>query len=152
MRPFIYTTKIWLVCCLTLLVFSNCRVSQKSAPQGITGIVLEVIGNQMPPAAENNGTAVQRTIRVYAPTKISEATGRPPLFSEVRTTLIAEAKSNKKGHFDIQLPPGKYSIFVITEDQYYANSFNSDNFINLITVKPNEWTAVQLVINNSASF
>ena len=152
MRPFTYTTKTLLGFCLAIIVLSNCHVNPKSAPQGITGIVLEVVGNQMPPVTENTGTAVQRTIRVYTPTKINEASGRPPLFSEIQTTLITEAKSNKKGQFNIQLPPGKYSIFVITEELFYANSFDSNNFINLITVKPNEWTAIQIVINNSASF
>lgn len=152
MRPFTFTIKYLVGCCFAIIVLSNCRVSQKSTPQGITGIILEIVGNQMPPVTENTGTAVQRTIRVYAPTKISEASGQPPLFSEILTTLIAEAESNKKGHFKIQLPPGKYSIFVMTEESFYANSFDSDNFINLITVKPNEWTAIQMVINNSASF
>lgn len=152
MRPFTFTIKYLLGYCFAIIVLTNCHVSQKSAPQGITGIVLEIIGNQMPPVTENTGTAVQRTVRLYAPTKISEANGRPPLFSEIHTTLIAEAKSNKKGQFKVQLPPGKYSIFVMTEELFYANSFDSNNFINLITVKPNEWTAIQLVINNSASF
>ena len=152
MRPFTFIIKYVLGYCLAIIMLSNCHVSQKSAPQGITGIILEIVGNQMPPVTESSGTAVQRTIRVYAPTKISEASGQPPLFSEIQTTLITESKSNKKGQFNIQIPPGKYSIFVMTEELFYANSFDSNNFINLITVKPNEWTAIQLVINNSASF
>jgi hypothetical protein len=152
MRPFPFTIKNILGYCIAIIVLGNCQVSQKSATQGISGVITEITGNQMPPASENIGTAVQRTLRVYAPTKISETTGQPPLFSEIQTTMIVEVKSDKKGHFNIQLPPGKYSVFVMAEELFYANSFNSDNFINLITVKPNEWTAIQLAINYSASF
>lgn len=152
MRPFTFAFKNLISFCITIIVLGNCQVSQKSANQGISGTILEVTGNQMPPISENDGAAVQRTVRVYAPTKISDATGHPPLFSEIQTTFIVETNSDKEGHFKLQLPPGKYSVFVMAEEQFYANNFNSDNFINLITVKPNEWTAIKLLINYSASF
>ena len=135
-----------------LVLFSACKSNRVNGDQGISGQVTFVSGNQMPPADASTEKGVERTIIIHEATKLSQVTGRPPLFDHISTSLITTTKTNADGQFQQPLPPGKYSIFVKEGEQFYANQFNTDNFIQIIVVKPNTWETIEISINYSASY
>ena len=146
MRLFLY-----LVVSSLLMNVISCKSQHSNKHQGLTGTVVWVEGNQMPPAS-TVGKPVQRTILIYEPTSLDDTEGQAPLFTKVNSNLIAKVVSNGSGKFKIGLPAGKYSVFVEEKDKYYANSFDSQNYIQLIDIQDNKWSEINISINYSASF
>lgn len=105
--------------------------------QGVWGDVWFWQGDFMPVCPQGTVLAVSREVVVFE----QVATGDifPPgdsgtFFDEIPTDEIARVESNTRGFFQIELPPGDYSVFVVEGDRYYANSFDGDGNILPFTV------------------
>lgn len=124
--------------------------------QGISGTVLEKRGNQMPMkgAPPSSGKPVVTTVYIYEPTNLSQVqrTGTSPLYTAIRTKLVASVNTDNTGTFHIALPAGSYSLFIKQEDHYYANLFDAANYIALFTVEKEKITLANLVISSGASY
>ena len=126
--------------------------------QGLTGVVIEVRGNQMPmknaPKASSGSNGIQTTVFVYEPTNISQVSRieTSPVYTAIRTKLVASVETDSTGRFTVALPPGSYSVFVKQGKGYFANLFDTNNNIALFTVEEGKLTEVKLTINNKASY
>ncbi len=122
--------------------------------QGICGKVTWVEGNQMPgPGVKRTeGTGIVREIYVYELTTRNEATQGNGLYKEVSSTLVAKGKSNKRGEYRIKLPPGTYSVFTKEPDGLFANVFDAKGSINPVTVRSDDFTILNIVINYKAAY
>jgi len=142
---------------LLIILFSIMSCSgtkQNSQDQGIQGIVLWFEGNQMPgfDREPDPGEGIEREIHIYELTKHNQGASVGLFYTSVNTRLIAVAKSNNNGEFEISLPPGQYSLFVKEESGLFANIFDMDNNINPVQVNSGQFTKITLHVNYSAAY
>ncbi len=135
-----------------------------SIDQGIWGNVLFWEGDFMPmiypDGASGNITPVIRTIYIHEATRddqvqwcyveIEPCCGAR-FISEISTDLVAFTQSNDRGFFEVELPAGRYSIFVREYGYLYANLFDRE-YIFPVEVREGEVTAIQFDITYKAYF
>ena len=142
---------------LFLVSISACK-SGKTTTQGIKGQVYWVEGNRMPLASEDGKTSdppkqgVKRVIKIHELTHINEARLGDYLFGEIETPLVTEIETDDSGQFEIELPKGKYSLFTVEENGYFANVFDLDSYINPVVVEEKSWTQVEIIIDYEAAY
>jgi hypothetical protein len=124
--------------------------------QGISGFVLEEKGNQMPMkgAPKKITKGYHGTIYFFEPTKIAETiTGSSSYtYIAIHTHQITSVETDSSGHYSVDLPVGKYSIFIKQGLGYYANTYDQFNNIALFEVFPATYTIANLIINNAATY
>jgi hypothetical protein len=135
---------------------STKNVKTEIMTQGITGTVIEIVGNQMPMKGEDvlKPKGIQVEVLVYEKTNINQVakdqtTG---LFTNITTKKIATVVSDSAGTFSIALPVGVYSLFIKIGNSYYANLFNQFNDIQTVVVNSGTITATTLHINRKAVY
>ena len=145
------------ILCLALSLV-GCK-PYKPEGQGITGTVTWLDGNQMPMVTEDGKATgkvdpkpIKRVVKVYPLIKFSDLRMEEGLFTAVAEKAIIEVESNESGVYSIQLSPGRYSVFVVEENGLFANIFDGDGNVNPVTVKENEWTLLDVVVNYKAVF
>ena len=156
-QGFMRKTVIFIV---LISVLWSCSILPKPRiQQGIIGQVRWVEGNLMPSIGDTTyadrvkGVAVQRDIYVYKAVKhdnVIRAEGS--LIKNVQGELVLRMKTDKKGNFRAELLPGKYSIFTMEKEGFFANTFDGDGFINPVTVRVGEFTELQILINYKAYY
>lgn len=145
---------------LTILTISACKAGKKAQTsqviQGISGVITELRGNQMPMkgAPVNKPKPISATVFVYEPTHISQVSRQETatLYTAINTKLVASVVSDSTGAFKIALPPGSYSLFVQQGKFFFANSFDSQNYIQLVTVEAGKLTPFNITINSGAVY
>ena len=122
----------------------------------ICGYVYLLKGNQMPDPDKpiSKGTPVIREILIYSLTKMIDTEGDgATFFSKINTKLIKKVTSNKKGRFCVNLPFGKYSVFVSDPGfGLFANNFDGEMNISPIVIVKGKNKDIVLQINHSAAF
>ena len=142
------------------LTISGCYTT-KTQPsttkmQGISGFVYETTGNHMPlkDAPKKTPKGFQCTILVYEPTNIAQVDPQTTttLYTKILTKQVALVNTDSTGFFKIELPIGKYSLFIQQGDRYFANMFDQFNNIALFEVLPSIFTDVKLTVNKAAAY
>jgi hypothetical protein len=164
-----FTTFIFIVALFGLV---ESTFSQKSVPKSVVkkkkvikkkatlplicGKVYLLKGNQMPDPDKpmSKGAVVSREIQIYTLTKRTDTEGDgATFFSKINTKLIKKFKSDKKGMFCVNLPAGKYSIFVLDPGfGLFANNFDGEMNISPIEIVKGKNKDIELQINHSAAF
>ena len=128
--------------------------SNQKIKQGICGTVFLKQGNQMPGPGRvlSAGQPISREIAIYQLTNISDVKNNNGIFSGIKTALVAKTTSNTKGYYEVALPAGQYSVFVIEKEGLYANSFNGKGSINPVEILPDSLTHKDIYISNKAVF
>ncbi|WP_158859710.1 carboxypeptidase-like regulatory domain-containing protein [Lunatibacter salilacus] len=148
---------LFVLLCLGLAV--GCK-SPKEKTQGIHGQLFWVEGNLMPQATEdgsgpteqNPRQGVQRTVKIHSLTHIDQLSIGDYLIGTIQTPEIASFETDPDGSFRIELPIGKYSLFTVEQDGFFANIFDSENHINPVEVKAGEWSRFDIIINYKAVY
>ncbi len=150
--------KIILFVTLLLALAFSCKTAKKDG-QGIQGQVFWLEGNQMPQMMEDGKTSakpakkgVRRTVKIHELTHINQARLGDALFGDIETPLVREVQTDESGHFSVELPPGRYSIFTVEENGHFANILDLDSYINPFEVKEGEWTQADILINYQAAY
>ena len=126
--------------------------------QGVYGYVKFWEGDFMPtvPPAPSRGTItpVARPIVVHTPTGFDSVTqvGYSPFYREIFTPQVATTNSNAKGFFQIELPVGSYSFFVVEDSLFYANGSDGQGHLWPATVYADSLTFVELNVTYRATF
>lgn len=122
----------------------------------VCGNVYLLKGNQMPDPDKpiSKGVAVSREVLIYSLTKMTDTEGDgATFFSKINTKLIKKVTSDKKGRFCVNLPVGKYSIFVSDPGfGLFANNFDGEMNISPIEIVKGKNKDIVLQINHSAAF
>jgi len=146
------------ILCLALL-FVSCTLQnngEMKMKQGVYGDVYWVQGNMMPSPDEpraNQGRPIERQINIYKVATFKEVEGQAPLFTKINTELFKTVKSNSKGFYQCELPPGKYSIFTVEEkNSYFANTFNGEGEINTVEITAGQKVKLDININYKAAY
>ncbi len=127
---------------------------EKKPKQGICGYVLLKQGNQMPGPgrAPSVPQPVKREIAIYNLTNVNEVKSNGAYFTDMKTVCVAKTSSNAKGYFEVALPVGQYSVFVVEKAGLYANSFNGKGSINAVEVLPDSLVCRDIYLSNKAAF
>jgi len=140
---------------LTFLTYcSEMKNGSNQLKQGVTGRVLWLSGNLMPgPGSKpSQGKPIEREILFYAPVKMQDLSSANGLYKSVPTALEATVRSDEEGQFSVSLPVGQYSVFVKEPEGYFANSFNGDGFVNLVTVAQDSISEMTIKVNYRAVY
>ena len=153
-----YLKKTTLLFIILAAIAFSCKTA-KVETQGIQGQVFWLEGNQMPQIVEEGQVSsrpekkgVKRTLRIHELTHINQARLGDALFGDIETPLVAEVETDESGNFSVELPIGRYSIFTIEENGYFANIVDLDSYINPFEVKEGEWTQANILINYKAAY
>ncbi len=140
----------------SLVYCSSQKGGQANITQGVSGIVAEATGNQMPSPDEKptGPQPVKTTIYFYELTNKNQvvATGTQPFYTAINTKFIDSTVSNKKGEFAIELLPGQYSAFTKVDGKFYANLFDGQNNIQPVTVEANKVAQLNITISAKAFY
>jgi hypothetical protein len=128
--------------------------SKISITEGIWGTVLQREGNCMPFIGGVNPNPckifpVEREIWVYE-YAIYEKDAIPITFvfyEQVNTKFVSKTTSDEEGFFELELKPGKYSVFVIEKGLLYARGSDGYGGICPVTVEMSKVTERKLEIN-----
>lgn len=91
-------------------------------------------------------------IVIYNLTNLDEVKNNGAYFTGIKTVCVAKASSNAKGYFEVALPAGQYSVFVVEKEGLYANSFDGKGSINAVEVLPDSQVRKDIYISNKAAF
>lgn len=155
-------------CLLLLLVITACRKDPGShmedvyranekkvtITQGVRGTVSFAEGDFMPGHVTGKIYPVQRTVCIYEPTSdsqlISHDHPQSTFFDTITSRLITKVESDGDGFFQTELPSGKYTMVVIEEGRYYANSWS--DYLNPFTVVAGNATKADFFISYKATY
>lgn len=149
------------IICLSLLTCWGCVSSQKSQnttlSQGIEGQVTEIRGNQMPlkGAPPSSPKPFPTTVYFYEPTTQDQVTPLlegAPIYTKINTRMVASVTTDSLGNFKVALPIGAYSVFVEYEKRFFANLFDEQQNIQLVTVEENRVTRFNIEVNANAVY
>jgi hypothetical protein len=117
--------------------------------QWIWGDVWFWEGNFMPPCPIGTVTAVARELRVHELTGIDDVApaGYSTFYAAVHTELVATAWSDTTGFFEVELEPGRYSLFALEDTLYYASLFGGGGLIWPVQVVEGQVTETLFDIN-----
>ncbi len=143
------------------LMAMSCRAGLYNQTGSISGKVVWLEGNLMPSIDDDNyaqraaGVPVQRMLYIYEATKPDQAMrleGDASFYTTIHKRLVKKVRTDKGGTFEVRLPPGKYSIFVMENEAFFANVFDGEGHINPVQVEPGEETTVFIKINYKAFY
>ena len=125
--------------------------------QGLWGSVVFREGDWQPQIDESAiEYPVKRTIYIYQLTTTSQAiqdNGQgSSFFSQINSQLVGQTKSNKNGFYQIELPPGQYSVFVEEKGEYYCTSWDGYGNMCPVTINSNATTEKHLLIDYKAVY
>jgi hypothetical protein len=127
--------------------------NQVTITQGIWGNVWFWEGDFMPGSVSGTITPVQREVLVYEATRYDSVVfAGGGFYRAIFTKLVAVTRSNATGFYEVSLPPGKYSLFVVEDSLYYANPSDNMGHIQPGTVAANQVTKVQIDIDYRAAY
>ena len=93
-----------------------------------------------------------REVFFCKPLKSGDLTKSGRFYTGVENHLVKKVKSDTDGNFAVSLPEGKYSVFTKEDEGFYANSFDGQGFIQLVTVKQDEVTYLTLKVDYKAAY
>ncbi len=106
---------------------------------GIWGTVALMEGNCMPVAPPTSSTCktcpVKRTIKIYDYTLQSQTTPQISngLYDSFSTQLIKEVDADDNGFFQVDIPPGHYTIVAVENGKLYAFGFDGQGGLSPVT-------------------
>ncbi len=129
--------------------------SKETVNQGICGSIVWKSGNLMPSPDQTPVKAkpVQRELFVYDLTTTEQATLQDGFYKAIVTNLIKSVKSDSEGKFCMELPEGRYSLFVKEGDKgLYANQFDGEGNIFPVKVSKDKVSIIVFTIDYQAVY
>ena len=129
--------------------------SNETINQGICGSIVWKSGNLMPSPDHEvpKPKGVQRELFVYEVTNTQQATLQNGFYKAIVTNLIKSVKSDAEGKFCLELPEGRYSLFVKEgEKGLYANQLDGDGNIFPVKVTKGNLSMIVFTIDYKANY
>lgn len=123
---------------IVFVLLSAALFSCSSAKMLVAGKVQRIMGNQMPsPDLVNEEPGgFSTTVYFFEPTLVNMGlpTGEQGVFMMTDKKLVAKVLAEKDGSFKLKLKPGKYSVLLGKDGQYYSNISDLEGLINPIEI------------------
>jgi hypothetical protein len=144
---------------LVFMLCTSCASIQKASPvPNFVGHVYERKFNNMPMSDKpsSKGSPLGTTVYVYEATSLNQLNGgaflhQQSLASSIQSNAVDSVISDQLGAFQFNLKPGKYSVFVKYNSNYYIPFFSGVNWVSIIEIKANEVNKMDIVVNGSES-
>jgi hypothetical protein len=145
------------LCGASLVAATACTVRNTlpaDLKEGISGQVTIAEGNMMPGPGQKAGPrAAQRTVYIYEAAMAADAEGSAPLYTAVRTKLVAKVKSDTAGNYSVKLKPGRYSVLTGEEEgKLFSSVSNDKGELSPAEVLPNEVLKYNILVNYKAVY
>ena len=156
-KKYLYILIIICVIIVGLVIYSYSTTKEQTPTinQGIYGKVTLYTGNCMPIACSGldcffsksscKTSSVSRTIYIREPVTIE---AMEIMYLKNKTTLVKTIESSNNGFYQIELPPGTYSIFVEDESKEYCTGFGGQGEVCQITIG-NEVREYNIIIDHA---
>lgn len=139
-----------------IIFFSSCFTvkPQTNIKQGLSGNIYLLKGNQMPSPGkpQSKGRGVSRYLFIYEPVTIKNTTGTSPVFTHIKTRLVARTKSDSTGYYAIKLPTGKYSVFIAEGKGFFAAESNGEGVLNPVEITDKTITSKDFRLTAGAAY
>ncbi len=123
---------------IVFVLLSAALFSCSSAKVLVAGKVQRIMGNQMPSPdlANEEPGGFSTTVYFFEPTLVNMGlpTGEQGVFMMTDKKLVAKVLAEKDGSFKLKLKPGKYSVLLGKDGQYYSNISDLEGLINPIEI------------------
>lgn len=123
---------------IVFVLLSAALFSCSSAKVLVAGKVQRIMGNQMPSPdlAKEEPVGFSTTVYFFEPTLVNMGlpTGEQGVFMMTDKKLVAKVLAEKDGIFKLKLKPGKYSVLLGKDGQYYSNISDLEGLINPIEI------------------
>ena len=123
---------------IVFVLLSAVLFSCSSAKVLVAGKVQRIMGNQMPSPdlANEEPGGFGTTVYFFLPTLVYMGlpTGEQGVFMMTDKKLVAKVLAEKDGSFKLKLKPGKYSVLLGKDGQYYSNISDLEGLINPIEI------------------
>lgn len=123
---------------IVFVLLSAALFSCSSAKVLVAGKVQRIMGNQMPSPdlAKEEPGGFSTTVYFFEPTLVNMGlpTGEQGVFMMTDKKLVAKVLAEKDGSFKLKLKPGKYSVLLGKDGQYYSNISDLEGLINPIEI------------------
>jgi hypothetical protein len=136
-------------------IYTEPQIREETINQGICGSIVWKSGNLMPSPDQVpvKPKPVQRELFVYDLTNKDQATLQNGFYKAIVTNLIKSVKSDSEGKFCLELPEGRYSLFVKEGDKgLYANQFDGDGNIFPVKVTKDKLSIIVFSIDYQAVY
>ena len=141
---------------IIIIFFSSCYSlkPESNIKQGLSGYIYAIRGNQMPGPGrlQSKGHGASRYLLIYEPTTIKNTSGARPVFTHIKTRLIARAKSDSTGYYAITLPAGAYSVFIGEGKNFFAAESDANGVINPVKITDKTISHKDFSITLSATY
>lgn len=124
-----------------------------SISEGIWGDLWFWSGDFMPICESGEVRAVSRKVRIHELTsrdQVEQSSGA--FYMSIKTPLVASVTSDARGFFEVAVPPGAYSVFIVEGDQFYANVSDGQGHISPVHVNAGSVSGVRIDINYAATY
>lgn len=109
----------------------------------------------MPVCPSGNVRPVEREVVVFEAASDSQVTravgGHSGFYTEVRTTEVARTSSIGNGFFELELSPGRYSMFVVEDSKFMEVQYSCHDSVSVITVESGSVNEVHVDITYRSS-
>jgi hypothetical protein len=123
---------------IVFVLLSAFLFSCSSSKVLVGGKVQRIMGNQMPSPdlANEEPGGFSTTVYFFEPTLVNMGmpTGEQGVFIMTDKKLVAKVLAEKDGSFKLKLKPGKYSVLLGKDGQYYSNISDLEGLINPIEI------------------
>lgn len=126
--------------------------------QGVWGDVLFWEGDFMPSTdplpSRGRIEPVIRDVYIYKATTQNQVRPRytGPFYEEIDAELVKVVRSDVSGFYQAELDTGLYSLFVKEDTLFYANSFDSEGYIQPVRIFPDSVSNLQIDITYRSSW
>ena len=134
-------------------LFSFCPMKK----QGIEGQVQQLKGDQMPSPdlpVTGRGRPYACKLAIFEPTKISQTQllENGPYYQKINSKLVKLVNTDSLGRFKVKLAPGRYSVFIVEGNNYYATIQDGDGTIGPVNVEKHRFTRLDLKMDAGATY
>jgi hypothetical protein len=121
--------------------------------QGICGDIWFWQGNFLPPH-QGDVLSVKRILYVYELTPLDSVKMyfNSQFYYQINSKLVSSVESDLTGFFQMELDPGKYSLFVWEDTCYYSNGFDGQGNIYPVEVDSCAISEVRFDITYEAAY
>jgi hypothetical protein len=124
-----------------------------SIAQGVWGDVWFWAGDFMPVCSSGTVSGVAREMQIYELTSTGQTEpAQGTFFRRVSTRRVASVIADRDGFFQVDLPPGRYSLFAKEDSLLYANGWDGQGNIYPVTVDSARVSETRFDINYKATY
>lgn len=121
-----------------ILMYPRDLEPRPTITQGIYGTVLLITGDCMPKPVGSPSSCtreyVSRTIYIREPALLDRMEGTYVPYLRNKTALVAQVRSDAAGFYEVELPPGAYSVFAEDEGREYCNTHDGEGRLCPLTL------------------